>query len=170
MQEGLVTGLIGAGSVAAWFLIVDTVAGRPFFTPAALGSAVFFGLRDPTTVTISFQAVILYTIVHLSAFLVVGTIASAMVAEAEKTPHVLWLLVEFFIVFEFGFYAVVALLFAPLLAVLALANVAARNLIAAGGMGYYLWRAHPVLRQAVRGQTLDTSGDQDIGGAPDGAT
>ena len=145
-RKGFVAGVIGAGSVALWFLIVDMIAGRPFFTPAVLGSAVFSGLRDPTTVTIGFQVVLGYTVIHFFAFLVTGIVVAALLAEAEKTPHVLWLLVEFFIVLEFAFYAVVALIFTPLLAELAWINVAVGNLIAAAGMGYYFWHMHPRLR------------------------
>ena len=52
LKEGLILGLIGAAAVAAWFLLVDLIAGRPFFTPAVLGSFVFFGLRDPAAVSI----------------------------------------------------------------------------------------------------------------------
>lgn len=150
VYEGLITGLIGAGAVAAWFLIVDTVSGRPFFTPAVLGSAMFFGLRDPSAVTISLGAVAAYTLVHVIAFLALGIVVAAMLAELRKTPHVLWLLAEFFIVFEIGFYAVIAVAFAPVSAALAWINVAVGNLIAAGGMGYYLWRTNPVLRQTLQ--------------------
>ncbi len=142
IQEGILVGLIGAGSVGVWFLLIDIIAGRPFYTPAILGSAVFFGLRDPATVTIGIQPVLAYTAAHIVAFVVVGVVVAAIVAEARKTPHVLWLLVEFFVVFEFGFLAVVGLFFTPLLAELAWINVAIGNLIAAGGMGYYVWRAH----------------------------
>ncbi len=91
------------------------------------------------------QAVLAYSVVHVLAFLIVGWIVAAVLAEAHKAPHVLWLLAEFFIVFEFGFYAAVALASTPLLAELAWINVAVGNLIAAGGMGYYFWRAHPAL-------------------------
>ena len=142
VQEGVVVGLIGAGGVGAWFFLIDLIAGRPFFTPAILGSAVFFGLRDPATVTIGVQPVLAYTAVHILAFVVVGLIVAAIMAEARKAPHVLWLLVEFFIVFEFGFLAAVGIFFTHLLAELAWINVAVGNLIAAGGMGYYTWRRH----------------------------
>lgn len=142
IREGVVVGLIGAGSVGAWFLLVDLIAGRPFFTPAVLGSAVFFGLRDPATLTIGAQSVLAYTAIHIVAFIAVGLVVAAVMAEARKTPHVLWLLAEFFIVFEFGFLAGVGLFFTPLLAELAWINVALGNLIAAAMMGYYVWRAH----------------------------
>ena len=150
VREGLVTGLIGAGGVAAWFLVIDTISGRPFFTPSVLGSAMFFGLRDPAAVTVELPAVAAYTLVHIVAFLAVGVIVAAMLAEVRKTPHVLWLLAEFFLVFEFGFYAVIAVVVAPVAGLLAWVNVAVGNLIAAGGMGYYLWRTNPVLRETLQ--------------------
>ena len=114
IRDALVAGLIGAVCVAAWFLLVDVIAGRPFYTPAVLGSATFFGLRDASTVTVAVQPVVMYTMMHVLLFLFTGLLASASIAEAEKEPTVLWLLAEFFIVFEVGFYAVVGLLFAPL--------------------------------------------------------
>lgn len=155
IRDGLVAGLIGAVSVAAWFLLVDLIAGRAFYTPAVLGSAAFFGLRDPSTVTVGVQPVVMYTMMHLLLFVFAGLLASASIAEAEREPPFLWLLAEFFIVFEVGFYAVVGLLFAPLLAALAWTNVAAGNLIAAGSMGYYLWTVRPALRRILSGRSTE---------------
>jgi hypothetical protein len=147
--EGVVAGLIGAAAVAAWFLLVDVLAGRPFFTPAVLGSAVFFGLRDAAEVTISFSAVLAYTSIHILAFVAVGIAAAGILKDAEKNRGVLWLALEFFIAIEFGFYAVVVLVFMPLLAELAWFNVAAGNLIAAVAMGYYFVRIHPMLKKGL---------------------
>lgn len=72
----------------------------------------FFGLRDPATVTVGFQAVAAYTLAHVVAFLAVGVIVAAVLAEVRKTPHLLWLFAEFFLVFEFGFYGVIAVVLA----------------------------------------------------------
>ncbi len=157
VREGVTAGLIGAGSVAAWFLMVDVIAGRPLYTPAVLGSAAFQGLRDPATVVIEFDSVGAYTATHIFLFILVGLIAAAMASEAKKSPDVLWLLAEFFIVFEIGFYAVVGVVFAPLLAALAWVNVAAGNLLAALAMGTYLWRAHPELRAHLKSLDRDTA-------------
>ena len=143
LREGLILGMIGASSVAVWFLLVDGIAGRPFFTPAVLGSVVLFG-RDVASVSTDMQPVLAYTAVHLVAFLVAGIIIAAIMAEARKDPHVLWLLVEFFIVFEFGFYAAVGLAFRPALTELTWFHVAVGNLLAAGGMGFYLWRTREI--------------------------
>ena len=43
LREGIVAGLIGAAVVALWFFVFDILRGRPFFTPGALGSALFLG-------------------------------------------------------------------------------------------------------------------------------
>src|SRR5262249_56241902 len=40
-QEGLIAGLVGAATVALWFLIIDAIQGRPPYTPTVLGAALF---------------------------------------------------------------------------------------------------------------------------------
>ncbi len=150
LREGFVAGLIGAGAVALWFLIIDAIAGRPFFTPAMLGSAVFWSVRDPALVVIEYSRIIGYTMIHVSAFIVVGVVAAALAAEVEVAPPTLYLLVVFFAVFEFGFYVTVAIIAQPLLGSLAWWNVAIGNAIAAYGMGYYLWRQHPKIKEALK--------------------
>jgi hypothetical protein len=147
LWEGLVSSLIGAGAVALWFLIVDTLSGRPFYTPAILGSAASFGLRDPSEVVINLQSVGVYSAFHFLAFFAVGIVAAVLAGEAAKSPNVLWLVAEFFIIFEFAFYAAVALVVTPLLGELAWINVAVGNLIASVGMAWYFLHAHPAIRE-----------------------
>jgi hypothetical protein len=157
-REGLVAGLLGAAAVAGWFLIVDAIAGQPFFTPAMLGQALL-GLGDPATVDVSFPNVISYTMVHVLAFVVVGMIAALLACQVERVPATLFVVVVFFAVFEFGFYVLVATLAQPLLGALAWTNVAIGNAIAALGMGYFLWQAHPRLREGLRQQPLGQVAD-----------
>jgi len=147
--EGFVAGAIGAVAVAAWFLIVDAIAGRPFFTPAMLGSAVFWGNLDPASVQITFPAVIGYTMLHVLLFALAGMAAAAFAALVEIFPSTAFLVVFLFAVFEVGFYIIVATLAQPLLGALAWSNVAIGNCLAAVGMGYYLWRAHPRIREQL---------------------
>ncbi len=149
MQEGFVAGMIGAGGVALWFLIVDTIGGHPFYTPALLGSAVFWGLHDPTQVHVTFPTVIGYTMIHVIAFWVIGSIAAALASLVDAIPSALFLVVVCFAVFEVGFYVLVVLVAKPLLGGLAWTNVAIGNGLAAVGMGYYLWRVHPHIREAL---------------------
>ena len=153
LREGFIAGCIGAGAVALWFLIVDMINGRPFFTPAMLGGAVFFG-DQPSQVVIGYSRVIGYTMIHVSAFVVVGCIAAALAAEVEVAPSTLFLVVVAFCFFEFGFYLLVALIAKPLLGALAWWNVAIGNAIAAVGMGYYLWREHPKIGEELKRHPL----------------
>ncbi len=148
-REGFIAGLIGAGCVALWFLVADTIEGHPLYTPAMLGSAAFWGLRSPDEVQITFPAVIGYSMVHVVAFTIVGIVAAALASLVERVPPTLFLVIVLFAAFEVGFYIVVALLAQPLLGALAWTNVAISNGIAALGMGYYLYRAHPRIRDAL---------------------
>jgi hypothetical protein len=159
MKEGFVAGLIGAAAVAGWFLIIDAIAGAPFFTPAMLGSAVFWTLRDPVLVEVAFPPVIAYTMLHVVLFALVGTTAAALVALVEHVPSTMFVMVVFFAIFEVGFYIVVATMAEPLLGRLAWWNVAIGNLIAALGMGYYLWQIHPKVREGLLMHPLGETAD-----------
>jgi hypothetical protein len=159
LREGFVAGVIGAAAVAIWFLIVDTVNGRPFFTPAMLGTAVFWQVTDPGLVVIQYSHIIGYTMIHVSAFVVVGVIAAAIAAEVEVAPPTLFLAVVAFCFFEVGFYILVAILARPLLGTLAWWNVAIGNGIAALAMGYYLWREHPKIGEELRRHPLGETED-----------
>lgn len=155
LRQGLMAGLIGAGAVAMWFFIVDIVEGRAFFTPALLGSVVFWGVRDAAAVVISFQTVAAYTVIHLLAFVAVGLIVSRLLSDAEKEPGVLSLLLQLFIGLEIGFHAMSALLFTAISAHIAWFNLAIANLIAAGAMGYYFWLKRLVLHRGLFQLPLD---------------
>ena len=158
-REGFTAGVIGATAVAGWFLIVDLVAGQAFYTPAVLGQALFWGVTDPSTADVTFAAVAGYTMVHVLAFLVWGILAAILACQVERVPATLFVVVVLFAVYEFGFYIMVATLAQPLLGALAWTNVAISNAIAAFGMGYYLWHAHPRLREALKEQPLGAVSD-----------
>ncbi|MFN2399944.1 MAG: DoxX family protein [Gemmatimonadaceae bacterium] len=161
IREGLLAGFIGAISVAIWFLIVDMINGRPLFTPMILGKALFsvFGPVPPGENPIVHIAG--YTIFHITAFVAVGTLLAVIVAAAQDQPAILAGLLILFVVFEIGFHGLVALLQeTTILGSLAWYQVMAGNLIAATGMGLYLWKAHPELR-AEFAHALDGTEDED---------
>jgi uncharacterized membrane protein YphA (DoxX/SURF4 family) len=151
LREGLVAGFIGATVVAVWFLVVDLVAGQAFFTPATLGRALLSVLGPATAGETVLGAVVVYTIFHYAAFVVVGLIAVVVVHVAETEPSVLAGFLILFVVFELAFHGLVALLqHTTALGALAWYQVLAGNLLAATAMGTYLWRAHPALREELR--------------------
>jgi len=150
LREGTTAGLIGAVAVAAWFLVVDLAAGRPLFTPAALGSAFFFGAEGPEGIRVAAGPVLAYTLLHLSAFLAFGLAVASLVAQAEKHPSFIFALVILFAVFEVVFIGFSATLGSWILREIAWWYVLVGNLVAAASMGGYLWKAHPTLEEQIR--------------------
>jgi len=146
--EGIVAGLLGAATVALWFLALDGVAGRPLHTPTLLGTALFrggTGLASPETVPVSLEMVVLYTWVHALVFCVIGGVAARLLAVAERQPNAGFGILLLFVVLAFGFL-VVALIFAePILQALTWPAILGGNLLAAVAMGVYFWRRHPDL-------------------------
>ena len=145
LREGVLAGFLGASAVALWFLILDTVAGRPFYTPQMLGSslATFFGAPGTGNVI---PLVLGYTLVHFAAFIVVGLVVAAVVNNAEDEPSLLIGAAFLFVVFEVAWYGWAAVLSrSPRFGNLAWYAVMIGNLVAAASMGVYLWRAHPTL-------------------------
>ncbi|MDP3909907.1 MAG: hypothetical protein Q8Q14_05915 [Gemmatimonadales bacterium] len=159
LREGFIAGCIGAAAVAVWFLVVDAINGQPLFTPAMLGGAVFWQQYDPGMVAIEPARIFGYTMIHVSAFVVVGVIAAALAAEVEYAPSTLFLVIVGFCFFEVGFYILVALLAKPLLGYLAWWNVAIGNGLAALAMGYFLWREHPKIAEELRRHPLGETED-----------
>lgn len=150
IREGLIAGLVGATAVAVWFLIVDFVAREPLFTPAALGSALLAGARSPEAIRVTAATVLGYSVLHVSAFLLLGVVAAGLVEQAERFPPLVFALVLLFVVFEVFFVGIAALLGAWVLEEIAWWSVMAGNLLAASAMGGYLWRIHPVLQEELR--------------------
>ncbi|HEX7117733.1 MAG TPA: hypothetical protein VF212_03045 [Longimicrobiales bacterium] len=150
LREGMVAGLLGAIVVALWFLIFDAVAGRVFFTPAALGSALLFGARSAAEVQVTAATVLLYTIIHVGAFLVIGLVAAALALAAEEQPPILLGMILIFAAFEALFIGMLAIFATWILGTLGWWNIAVGNLLAALAIGAYLWGEHPALRREIR--------------------
>lgn len=148
-REGVIAGLLGAAGVAIWFLIVDTMSGRPFYTPAMLGTAMLSLFGTPGAEGMMTH-VLVYTIIHGAAFIGVGLVLAFFVHEAEREPEVLAALIILFILFELGFYIATALLAeSQFFGRLAWYQVAIGNTIATLAMGIYMWKAHPKLKTGL---------------------
>ena len=142
-REGLIAGGIGATGVAGWLLVVDIIAGRPFYTPTTLGYGLFSFFRTaPDSAT---TAVLFYTLFHYAAFAAVGLLAVMAIHGARSHPSILALMLLLFVCFELGFMGLVALMAETRLGDLAWYQVGAANLLATALMGTYLWRRHPLL-------------------------
>jgi hypothetical protein len=147
-QQGIVAGLIGAATIAVWFLILDTVSGRPLYTPTVLGTALFRGgegLATPESLPISMEMVLMFTWVHALVFAMVGGAASWLLWMAERNPNLGFGILIFFVFCEFGFLVVALMVAEPVLHALAWPAVLVANLLAATAMSLYFWVRHPNL-------------------------
>jgi hypothetical protein len=156
LREGIITGLIGAGAVAVWFLVIDAIAGRLFFTPAALGSALFLGARGIAEVDLSLGVVVGYTLVHVIAFIAVGCLAALVAARAEQDTEVILLgAILLFVTFEAFFVGMLAIMSNWLVDTLSIWSIAIANVIAAVSMGVYLCFQHPALLHDLQHRDLE---------------
>lgn len=145
--QGLIAGLIGYGTVAVVFAVVNLLSGRNvFYTAALLGASLFYGVRDPSRVTVTAQYVFAYNGAHLLVFLGFGLVSAGL---AELSEHLtqLWYvgLVMFFFV---AFHLVAAMQVVALPVQEAIPGVAvwAAGFAAALLMGSYLLWVHPKIR------------------------
>jgi hypothetical protein len=90
LGEGVLVGLVGAGIVAAWFLVYDVVQGAPFRTPSLLGAALFEGAAGGAAGGVSLPLVLKYTLVHVLAFMDFGWVVAGLFAMADREPVVLF--------------------------------------------------------------------------------
>jgi hypothetical protein len=146
--DGIRAGVLGAAAIALWFLVVDTIAGRPFYTPTVLGTALFqggAGLDAPEALAADAELVLSFTWVHVLAFVLIGLAASHLLALAERSPHLGFGIVLLFVLFQFGFFAACMVLAEPVLHALAWPAILVGNLLAAAVMAETLRRRHATL-------------------------
>jgi len=146
-QEGLIAGLLGAASIAVWFLILDALDGRPLYTPTVLGTFLFRrGAEATGTLMPSLEMAFVFTWVHALVFILIGVGASYLLQVAERYPNVGFGILLLFVVFEFSFVVAAATLAEGVLQALSWYRVLIGNLMAAAAMGAYFWARHPNLR------------------------
>jgi hypothetical protein len=138
LSEGIVAGMLGAAAVAVWFLAIDWIHGEPLRTPILLGTEL---LRQSSPAA----AVLLYTLVHLVAFVVFGVVAAFLIAGAEREPMLVFLVVILFTAFEVGFFGAIVIVARWLLNELAGWTIFVGNLLAAGAMLAYFFKGHRTL-------------------------
>ena len=148
--DGLFTGMIGALTVALWFLALDLLAGRPLYTPALLGSVLLHGGEAVAQgVTIAPLEIAAYTAFHFVAFVLVGLALSYLMTLFEQFPIVGFVLLVLFVSLQLGFFVLDVGLGAQLMGRLKAWTVVVANLLAAGTMAWYLWRRHPRIKEGL---------------------
>ena len=150
-REGIVGGILGAAGIALWFLIIDSIHGRPFFTPSVLGTAIFGllqgggSLAAPESVPVSLGMVIVFSCMHGAGFAAIGVLCSMLLQLAEQTPGAgLW--VVLLLVCGAMWITFVNMLFAGVvLNALSIVDIMIAHALAAVAMTVYYKRRHPGL-------------------------
>lgn len=148
--EGTDVGIIGGLAVALWFLVLDTIAGRPLLTPSLLGQVVLMGDPTPNTQSIIFGAILLYTAFHFIVFALLGMGLVAVVHWGTENPVVRYALLPIFLAFEVIFYGLLEVLSERTGELFPFWAVVSANTLAAVSMGLYLWIRHPAFRRSIR--------------------
>ncbi len=150
LVDGLLTGMLGALAVAAWFLVLDTLRGHPLQTPALLGSVLLrgglAGYRAGSIVPLDVAA---YTAFHFVAFTVVGLSLSLLMTLFERFPIMFFVIALLFAFLEVGFAVLSAVLHLEAPDRLPGWSVMMANLLASAAMAWYQVVRHPRAIQGV---------------------
>lgn len=143
LYESFYSGAIGGTTVALFFLVLDTLSGRPLHTPALLGGSLI-GATIEAAPGDDLTAVALITLIHFAGFAAFGFVAAPLVRLIERHtegsfifPGVALLL------FLQGAFVATGMLFVPgALDALGQGPVLAANVLAAVSMTAFLRHAH----------------------------
>src|SRR5437588_525146 len=154
IADGVVGGLLAGLVVALWFLVVDSVAGRPFHTPAALAGALTRQPIGPPT----FRLVAAYSVVHFAVFALLGLAMAEAIAVLRTPPRLVFGVLFGLVAQELAFYAGLLLSDASRVAIVPWPHVVAANVLSGFVLMGYLHRAardqHPFGIGALKGHPL----------------
>jgi len=141
-RHGVAAGVLGAVTVALFFFVLDWMRGQPFWTPHALGTALFRGEAVPLGGRPEPAIVAGNTVLHGTVFVALALLASTEVFLQRRVPldtvGFAVLAVLFFAACEAIFLTFSAIFDPALLEKLGGGFVAAANLLAALLMAGYL--------------------------------
>jgi len=149
LREGVIAGLLGAATVALFYLGADIFQGRALTTPSVLGEVFILHNPDPSSLTPNLAAVLYYTGFHLIAFIAFGLFLSALIRASETSGLARYATVQLLVVFELFFYGILSIASETVRGLFPLWSVLAANTLAVVIMGWWLWRHHPAVRAAL---------------------
>ncbi len=148
--DGAVAGMLGALTVALWFLFIDISRGVPFETPTLLAAALLHG--KTVVAGAQLQYIVEYTVLHFGAFLLFGIAAAILIEMAERERSLIISLLIFLFAFEVLFLALTMFLGPMLASALSWWGVLVGNLLATAVMlTYFFLLKHPLLLKHLVG-------------------
>jgi len=92
LHDAFGAGSIGGSIVALFFLAIDSVQGRPFFTPSLMGTVLFTSGSAQAVTDVRMDMVAYYTLVHFAVFGILGGAVAVLLRQVElhsKHPAVM---------------------------------------------------------------------------------
>ena len=146
--QGVVCGLIGYATVAILMALLNVFGGRsPFFTAAAFGSALFYGLKDLGDLRIWVGPVLAYNGFHLFVFLVLGIVSTFVTLALEQRPVFFYLALYLFLIVGFLVFGGFLVFTQSIRGAISPAALLGVSLAASAAMAAYLLATHRGLRQ-----------------------
>jgi hypothetical protein len=142
---------IGGSVVALFFLLIDTLDGRPFFTPALIGHTLFNGVTAAEGANLKFSEVPQIVLVHFLWSAAMGTIITWVVHEVElHSRHPVEVLLVVFAIIETSLLLVVPIVLPGVVTEIGVVRLGLANLLAAGSISvFFVWS-----RRMVSGEEI----------------
>ena len=149
LSQGLTAGLIGYTALALLVALADVLGGAsPVRTASVLGASLFYGVTDPAELALEPAYVVAYNVAHLLVFLMLGVLASALTALADRRNHLWFVSACFHLFIAFHAIAFVQALSEEMEELVAARTIWAGGIAASLAMaGYVVW-THPRMRRS----------------------
>ncbi len=136
-------GAIGGSVVALYFLVIDTIGGTPFATPALIGQVLFKDAAADATANLAFAGVPQVVLIHFGWSAVMGVVITWVVHEIElHSRHPIEVLLVLFALVEVSFMTVAPLVIPGVITALGIVHIGVANLLAAVSISLFFWWSH----------------------------
>jgi len=150
LVDGAVAGLLGALTVALWFLAFDFWRGHPLQTPCLLGEVILHG-KCNLAMPLHSSSIMGYTALHFTAFIIFGICGAWLLDVTERERSLLVSVFIFLLAFEVFFVAVVVFLGPAVADAVTWWSVLVGNLLATAVMLTYFFSRHAALGRELLG-------------------
>ena len=143
LYDAFYSAAIGGSVLGLFFLLVDTVAGQPFFTPSLMGSVLFLGVAPEAVTEVRLDLVAYVTMIHMGAFGVLGIAFSILVYEVElHSHHPARVMALLFLVIEGGFLISANIFMPGVISVIGFGRILVANVLTATAMALFMLKSH----------------------------
>ncbi len=158
--RGAVSGGIGAGVIALFFLLTDSVLQVPLYSPSQIGTLIFTGALPAPGAEVDLGHVASYTWAHGLMFMSFGIVMVQAMKLVDLKPTSLLCPIVLTVGLEIGFLTLSSLIGFELVSRLGIGLVTAGNGLAAIGMTMAL-RSLEEARLELARQHADSAGEHD---------